>query len=46
MLIPAVLLVAISVLYGLGTETVYSFISPAIDTLTNPDIYINAVLKE
>jgi multicomponent Na+:H+ antiporter subunit D len=46
MLIPAVSLVAISVLYGLGTETVYSFISPAIEALTNPDIYINAVLKE
>ncbi len=46
LLIPAVLLVAISVLYGVGTEAVYPYISQAVDTLMNPDIYIDAVLKE
>ncbi|KWW18176.1 cation:proton antiporter [Peribacillus simplex] len=46
MLIPAVILVAISVLYGVGTEAIYPFISQAVETLLNPDIYIKAVLKE
>ncbi|CAM3777138.1 Na+/H+ antiporter subunit D [Mesobacillus zeae] len=42
---PAIL-TAIAVLYGLGTEAIYPVISLAAETLTNPDIYINAVLKE
>lgn len=46
MLVPAVLLVVLSVLYGVGTESIYPFISQAVDTLMNPDIYIDAVLKE
>ena len=46
LLVPAVLLVALSVLYGVGTEAVYPYISHAVDTLINPDIYIDAVLKE
>lgn len=46
MLVPAILLVALSVLFGVGTEVVYPYISQAVDTLMNPDIYINAVLKE
>lgn len=39
-------LVALSALYGIGSETVLPYISQAADTLMNPDIYINAVLKE
>ncbi|WP_285768218.1 Na+/H+ antiporter subunit D [Peribacillus sp. SI8-4] len=46
MLIPAVILVAISILFGVGTESMYPFVSQAADTLLNPDIYIKAVLKE
>ncbi|AOH56925.1 Na+/H+ antiporter subunit D [Peribacillus muralis] len=46
MLFPAAFLVAISVLYGVGTEFMYPFISQAVETLLNPDIYIKAVLKE
>ncbi|WP_071460540.1 Na+/H+ antiporter subunit D [Bacillus massilinigeriensis] len=40
------LLTALAVLYGLGTEAIYPVISLAAETLKNPDIYINAVLKE
>ncbi|WP_062350300.1 Na+/H+ antiporter subunit D [Bacillus kwashiorkori] len=46
LLFPAILLVAVSVIYGFGTEVVYPYISNAAETLTNPDIYIEAVLKE
>jgi multicomponent Na+:H+ antiporter subunit D len=42
---PAVL-TAFAVLYGLGTEALYPIISLAAETLSNPEIYINAVLKE
>lgn len=40
------LLTAIAVLYGLGTEALYPIISLAAETLSNPEIYIKAVLKE
>lgn len=46
LLFPAVLLVALSISYGLGTEFVYPFISQAAETLLHPDIYLDAVLKE
>ncbi|WP_079507173.1 Na+/H+ antiporter subunit D [Mesobacillus jeotgali] len=42
---PAVLTV-FAVLYGFGTEAIYPVISAAAETLANPEIYINAVLKE
>ncbi|HAQ07058.1 MAG TPA: Na+/H+ antiporter subunit D [Bacillus bacterium] len=42
---PAIL-TALAVLYGLGTEAIYPVISMAAETLSNPEIYINAVLKE
>ncbi len=42
---PAVL-TAFAVLYGIGTEALYPVISNAAETLANPEIYINAVLKE
>ncbi|RSD27542.1 Na+/H+ antiporter subunit D [Mesobacillus subterraneus] len=40
------LLTAFAVLYGFGTEAIYPVISMAAETLANPEIYINAVLKE
>jgi multicomponent Na+:H+ antiporter subunit D len=46
MLVPAVLLVIISVLFGVGTESVYPYITQAVDSLMNPEIYNKAVLKE
>ncbi|CAH0344617.1 Na+/H+ antiporter subunit D [Bacillus sp. CECT 9360] len=46
LLFPSALLVAVSIVYGVGAEAVYPFISQATETLMQPDIYINAVLKE
>ncbi|WNS74782.1 Na+/H+ antiporter subunit D [Bacillus sp. DTU_2020_1000418_1_SI_GHA_SEK_038] len=46
LLIAPVILVALSVLYGAGSEFVYPYISQAAETLSNPSIYIEAVLKE
>lgn len=46
LLAPAMLLVAISILYGVGTEAVYTFISQAAETILDPEIYINRVLGE
>ncbi|MCL6573606.1 MAG: Na+/H+ antiporter subunit D [Bacillus sp. (in: Bacteria)] len=44
--IPAALLVALSIAYGVGTEAVYPFILQAVETILDPEIYINGVLKE
>ncbi|WP_110928634.1 Na+/H+ antiporter subunit D [Bacillus massiliglaciei] len=44
--IPAAALTGLSVIYGVGTEAVYPYISQAVDTLLDPQIYIDAVLKE
>jgi multicomponent Na+:H+ antiporter subunit D len=41
-----VILTVFAVLYGLGTEALYPIITHAAETLSNPEIYINAVLKE
>ncbi|RFU70150.1 Na+/H+ antiporter subunit D [Peribacillus saganii] len=46
LLTPAVILVAVSVLYGIGTEFVYPFIIQGTEPLVDPQIYIDAVLKE
>lgn len=43
---PAILLVAVSLAFGLGVEKILPYISQAAETLMNPDLYINAVLKE
>lgn len=40
------LLTAFAVLYGIGTDAIYPVISMAAETLANPEIYIDAVLKE
>lgn len=42
----AAVLTVIVVLMGLGSEWVYSFVSGAGDTLLNPSLYVDAVLKE
>ncbi|WP_124071303.1 Na+/H+ antiporter subunit D [Filibacter tadaridae] len=46
MMIPAVLLVILSVLYGVGTEWLIPYMADATDVLLQPSIYIDAVLKE
>ncbi|HZH59368.1 MAG TPA: Na+/H+ antiporter subunit D [Metabacillus sp.] len=44
--LPIVLLLALSVAYGFGVEFLSPYISQAADTLLDPSIYIQAVLKE
>ncbi len=46
MLTPALLLVVLSVLYGIGTEWLIPYVTDATDVLLHPSIYIDAVLKE
>jgi multicomponent Na+:H+ antiporter subunit D len=46
LLIAPVLLVVISALYGIGSESILPYITQAADTLLDPNLYINAVLKE
>lgn len=46
LLIAPVILVVISALYGIGSESILPYITQAADTLLDPNIYINAVLKE
>ncbi|WP_240376522.1 Na+/H+ antiporter subunit D [Bacillus piscicola] len=46
LLLPCSLLIAVSALIGLGAEVLYPFVSTAAETLLNPEIYIDAVLKE
>lgn len=46
LMIAPVMLVGISVLYGAASEFVFPYISQAAETLANPEIYIDAVLKE
>lgn len=46
MMFPAVMLVALSVLYGVGTEWIFPYVSDAAQVLLDPSSYINAVLKE
>ncbi len=43
---PAVALVGISILYGVGSEWLYPYMVDATNVLQNPSIYIDAVLKE
>jgi multicomponent Na+:H+ antiporter subunit D len=46
LLIAPVILVVISALYGIGSESILPYISQAAHTLLDPNIYIDAVLKE
>ncbi|WP_223701529.1 Na+/H+ antiporter subunit D [Sutcliffiella deserti] len=43
---PAVILLAISAFLGLGAEVIYPYVWQAAETLMDPSIYIQAVLKE
>ncbi|WP_428909871.1 Na+/H+ antiporter subunit D [Niallia sp. Krafla_26] len=45
LLIAPVLLVIVSIAMGVGTEAIYPYLSMAVETLLNPNIYIDAVLK-
>ncbi|WP_172373149.1 Na+/H+ antiporter subunit D [Sporosarcina jiandibaonis] len=46
MIVPAALLVVISIAYGVGTEWIVPYMTDASDVLLKPSIYIDAVLKE
>ncbi|MGM9929210.1 MAG: Na+/H+ antiporter subunit D [Bacillus sp. (in: firmicutes)] len=46
LLIPAMVLVAVSLAFGLGLEKMLPYISQATETLMNPDLYIDAIIKE
>ncbi len=46
MMMPAVALVILSVLYGVGTEWLIPYMTDASNVLLQPSIYIDAVLKE
>ncbi|WP_033828023.1 Na+/H+ antiporter subunit D [Bacillus andreraoultii] len=46
LLIPVILIIAVSVFYGVATEVIHPYISQAVETIVNPEIYIEAVLKE
>lgn len=46
MLIPSVILVAITVFFGVGAELFMPFVSDAAEVLLNPSLYIEAVFKE
>lgn len=45
-MIPATMLIIISIFYGVGAEWLYPFMEEASDLLLNPSIYTDAVLKE
>jgi len=46
MLIPSMILVAITVFFGVGAELFMPFVSDAAEVLLNPSLYIDAVFKE
>lgn len=46
LLIPSMILVAVSLAFGLGLEKLLPYINQATETLMNPDLYIDAILKE
>ena len=46
LLLPIGILLVVSIMYGLGSEAVYTYVSDAVEVLMNPSEYIQAVLKE
>ncbi len=46
LLYPIAILIALSAAFGLGTEAAAPYITQAAETLLDPSIYIQAVLKE
>lgn len=45
LLLPSILLIALSLFLGIGAETIAGYVTDAAHTLLNPEIYIDAVLK-
>ncbi|MBP3951346.1 Na+/H+ antiporter subunit D [Bacillus suaedae] len=43
---PSIFLLFLSFLMGMGAEAVYPYVADATNTLLNPELYIDAVLKE
>lgn len=46
MLVPVVILLAISIGYSVFSNAIYPFIEQAVDPLVDPSVYIDAVIKE
>ncbi|MRX73577.1 Na+/H+ antiporter subunit D [Bacillus lacus] len=46
LILPIAILLAISIGYGFGVEFLSPYVTQAAETLMNPDLYIQAVLKE
>ncbi|VXA95185.1 proton transporter component of Na+/H+ antiporter [Exiguobacterium sp. 8H] len=46
LILPVFLLLIIAVAYGFGAEAIHPYITQAIEPLVNPEIYIDAVIKE
>lgn len=46
LIVPVFLLLIIAVAYGFGAEAIHPYITQAIEPLVNPEIYIDAVMKE
>lgn len=46
LLLPIIILLSLSIIYGFGVESIAPYITQAADTLIDPTIYIQAVLKE
>ncbi|EUJ62854.1 monovalent cation/H+ antiporter subunit D [Listeria fleischmannii FSL S10-1203] len=46
MMLPVIILLTCSVLYGIFSNAIYPFISDAVDPIIDPNLYINAVIKE
>lgn len=44
--LPCLFLLMFSILIGIGAEAMYPYVEKAAETLANPDLYIQAVLKE
>lgn len=46
MMLPVIILLTCSVLYGIFSNAIYPLISDAVDPIIDPNLYINAVIKE
>ena len=46
LIVPVFLLLIIAVAYGFGAEAIHPYITQAIEPLVNPEIYVDAVIKE
>ncbi|WP_149022984.1 Na+/H+ antiporter subunit D [Listeria floridensis] len=46
MMLPVIILLTLSVLYGVFSNAVYPFIADAVEPIIDPNVYIDAVMKE